>query len=108
MLVVEDVGPLYEDGPAEDFGEGLVAYWDPTTRIPDHGGDHTGSVVQYADGLKIEFSLAVAQRGDSGGPEPAGRLDVAILCWQIKTSCSTYACATHTAYVPSRPDKGPT
>jgi aminoglycoside 6-adenylyltransferase len=58
VLVVEDVLPFFEDRSGlYDFGEVLVAYWDPIYPEPDHGIEQTGNVVQYADGLKIDFSL---------------------------------------------------
>ena len=56
VLVVEDVRPFFEDRSwLYDFGEVLVAYWDPI--YPDQGIEQTGNVVQYADGLKIDFTL---------------------------------------------------
>ncbi len=58
VLVVEDVLPFFEDRSwLHDFGEVLVAYWDPIHPDPDHGIEQTGNVVHYADGLKIDFSL---------------------------------------------------
>jgi aminoglycoside 6-adenylyltransferase len=58
VLVVEDIRPLFEDRSwLYDFGEVLVAYWDPIHPDPDHGIEQTGNVVQYADGLKIDFRL---------------------------------------------------
>jgi aminoglycoside 6-adenylyltransferase len=58
VLVVKDVRPFFEDRSwLHDFGEVLVAYWDPIHPDPDHGIEQTSNVVQYADGLKIDFSL---------------------------------------------------
>jgi aminoglycoside 6-adenylyltransferase len=58
VLVVEDVLPYFENRSwLHDFGEVLVAYWDPIHPDPDHGIEQTGNVMQYADGLKIDFSL---------------------------------------------------
>jgi aminoglycoside 6-adenylyltransferase len=58
VLVVEDIRPFFEDRSwLHDFGEVLVAYWDPIFPDPDHGIEQTGNVVQYADGLKIDFRL---------------------------------------------------
>lgn len=110
VLVVEDVGPLYEDRSwLEDFGEVLVAYWDPIYPDPDHGVDHTGSVVQYADGLKIDFRLwpvALARRIAEAPNLPAD-LDVGYTVLADKDELfDTMPAPTHTAYVPSRPDKG--
>jgi aminoglycoside 6-adenylyltransferase len=58
VLVVEDVHPYYEDRSwLEDFGEVLVVYWDPIYPDPDYGHEKFGNVTQYADGLKIDFTL---------------------------------------------------
>jgi aminoglycoside 6-adenylyltransferase len=58
VLVVEDIRLFFEDRSwLYDFGEVLVAYWDPIYLEPNHGIEQTGNVVQYADGLKIDFSL---------------------------------------------------
>jgi aminoglycoside 6-adenylyltransferase len=58
VLFVEDIHPFYEDRNwLRDFGEVLVVYWDPIYPDPDYGIDKFGNVTQYADGLKIDFTL---------------------------------------------------
>ena len=58
MLIVQDIHPFYEDRSwLEDFGEVLVVYWDPIYPDPEHGNEKTANVTQYADGLKIDFTL---------------------------------------------------
>src|SRR5574339_481793 len=58
VLFVEDVHPFHEDRRWLDyFGEVLVAYWDPIYPDPDFGLEKFGNVTQYADGLKIDFTL---------------------------------------------------
>lgn len=58
ILIVEDIRPFYEDRSwLEDFGEVLVVYWDPIYPDPEHGNEKTANVTQYADGLKIDFTL---------------------------------------------------
>lgn len=58
VLVVKDIHPFHEDRSwLEDFGEVLVAYWDPIYLDPDYGIEKFGNVTQYADGLKIDFTL---------------------------------------------------
>ena len=58
ILIVEDIHPFYEDRRwLDDFGEVLVVYWDPIFPDPEHGIDKTANVTQYADGLKIDFTL---------------------------------------------------
>ncbi len=62
VLVVEDIHPFYEDRRwLADFGEVLVVYWDPIYPDPDFGTEKFGNVTQYADGLKIDFTLLTAE-----------------------------------------------
>ena len=57
VLVVWDIHPFVADrGWLRDFGEVLVAYWDPIHPDPDHGLAWVGNVIQYVDGLKIDFT----------------------------------------------------
>src|SRR5512136_3102311 len=58
ILVVQDIHPLVADRSwLNDFGEVLVAYWDPIHPDPVFGIERCGNVTQYADGLKIDFTL---------------------------------------------------
>lgn len=58
ILVVEDVHPFYVDRTwLNDFGEVLVTYWDPICTDPDVGFEQTTNVIQFADGLHIDFTL---------------------------------------------------
>jgi aminoglycoside 6-adenylyltransferase len=58
ILIVEDIHPFFEDRRwLHHFGEVLVVYWDPIYPDPDHGHEKFGNVTQYADGLKIDFTL---------------------------------------------------
>ena len=58
VLIVEDIHPFFEDRSwLEDFGEVLVVYWDPIYTDPDYGIEKVANVTQYADGLKIDFTL---------------------------------------------------
>jgi aminoglycoside 6-adenylyltransferase len=58
VLVVKDIHPFHlEQNWLNDFGEVLVTYWDPIYSDPDTGADKFGNVIQYADGLKIDFTL---------------------------------------------------
>jgi aminoglycoside 6-adenylyltransferase len=62
ILVVEDIHPFHEDRRwLEDFGDVLVAYWDPIYPDPDFGTDKFGNVTQYIDGLKIDFMLCTVE-----------------------------------------------
>ena len=58
ILIVEDIHPFFEDRSwLEDFGEVLVVYWDPIYPDAEYGNEKTANVTQYADGLKIDFTL---------------------------------------------------
>lgn len=58
ILVVDDIHPFVEDRSwLSHFGEVLVAYWDPIHLDPDHMIEKIANVIQYADGLKIDFTL---------------------------------------------------
>lgn len=58
ILVVEDIHPFFEERSwLEEFGEMLVVYWDPIHKDPEHGIEMVANVTQYADGLKIDFTL---------------------------------------------------
>ena len=58
VLVVKDIHLFFEDRSwVEEFGNVLVPYWDPIHLDPDHGIEKVANVIQYADGLKIDFTL---------------------------------------------------
>jgi aminoglycoside 6-adenylyltransferase len=58
ILVVQDIHPLVADRTwLNDLGEVLVVYWDPIHPDPVFGIEQCGNVTQYADGLKIDFTL---------------------------------------------------
>ena len=107
VLISEDIHPFYEDRNwLEDFGEVLVAYWDPIYPDPDTGTEKFGIVTQYSDGLKIDFTLypiqwlqQVVQAPMLPAELDAGYrilLDKDHLTEGIKTP-------THTGYIPTVP-----
>ncbi|HMP43157.1 MAG TPA: aminoglycoside 6-adenylyltransferase, partial [Roseiflexaceae bacterium] len=58
ILVVAELDPFVQDrGWLNDFGEVLVVFWDAVLPDPDFGIDQCGNVTQYADGLKIDWTL---------------------------------------------------
>jgi aminoglycoside 6-adenylyltransferase len=58
VLVVEDIQPFHtERSWIKDFGDVLVTYWDPIYPDLDYGLGKFGNVIQYVDGLKIDFTL---------------------------------------------------
>ena len=58
ILVVDDIAPFALNRSwIGDFGEVLVAYWDPIAFNPEYGFETLSNVVQYEAVLKIDFSL---------------------------------------------------
>jgi aminoglycoside 6-adenylyltransferase len=58
ILIVENIHPFVSDKTwLEDFGEVLVVYWDAVYPNPTFGIDCCANVTQYADGLKLDFTL---------------------------------------------------
>jgi len=58
ILIVQDIHLFVDDRTwLNDFGDVLVVYWDPIHPDPVFGMDQCGNVTQYADGLKIDFTL---------------------------------------------------
>jgi aminoglycoside 6-adenylyltransferase len=58
ILVVTNIEPYVEDrGWIETFGNVLVSYWDPIEIDDDTGAERSGNIIQYDDGLKIDFTL---------------------------------------------------
>jgi aminoglycoside 6-adenylyltransferase len=109
VLVVEDVWPFFEEKSwLYDFGEVLVAYWDPIHPDPDYGIEQAGNVVQYADGLKIDFSLwpvALLRRIAQATVLP-DELDVGYTVLLDKDSLTVgMRPPTYEAHVPDRPDE---
>jgi len=109
VLVVEDIRPFFEDRSwLEDFGEVLVAYWDGIEPDPDHGVGQTGNVVQYADGLKIDFRLwpLILLRRILDGPTRPDELDAGYAVLLDKDGLTAeLRPPTYGAYVPARPDE---
>ena len=109
VLVVEDIRPFFEHRSwLGDFGEVLVAYWDPIEPEPDHGVDQTGNVVQYADGLKIDFRLwpVALLRRISAAPALPDKLDAGYVVLLAKDRFTDdLRPPTYMAYVPGRPDE---
>ena len=107
VLVVEDIHPFFADRAwLQDFGQVLVAYWDPVPPAPDSRIDQVGNVVLFQDGLKIDFTLWPAEllRQIARSPAlPAGLDDgYAVLVDKDHLSDGMPA-PTHTAYIPAPP-----
>ncbi|MEZ4734701.1 MAG: aminoglycoside 6-adenylyltransferase [Caldilineaceae bacterium] len=58
ILVVRDIHPFHVDRRwLQAFGQVLVSYWDPIQPDPIYGFAYFGNVIEYGDGLKIDFTL---------------------------------------------------
>jgi aminoglycoside 6-adenylyltransferase len=58
ILVVRAIHPFVTDHAwLDDFGDVLVAYWDAVHPDPLFGIEKCSNVIQYVNGLKIDFSL---------------------------------------------------
>lgn len=78
ILIVQDIHPFVTDHTwLDDFGDVLVAYWDPIHPHPIFEMDLCGNVTQYADGLKIDFTLypVALFRKIAAAPELPAELD---------------------------------
>ena len=107
ILVVEDIHPYYEDRRwLEDFGEVLVVYWDLIYSDPEHGIEKTANVTQYADGLKIDFTLWPVELLQKITQAPAlpVELDAGYRILLDKDGLTKdMKPPTHRAYIPVRP-----
>jgi aminoglycoside 6-adenylyltransferase len=107
VLVVQDIHPFFTDRAwLQEFGEVLVAYWDPIHPAPDYGIEQTGNVIQYADGLKIDFTLWPVELLQQIVQSPAlpDDLDDGYTVLLDKDHLTEGMKApTYTAYIPTRP-----
>jgi aminoglycoside 6-adenylyltransferase len=107
VLVVHDILPFHADRTwLQVFGDVVVGYWDPI--YPAEGYDFLvfGNVIQYADGLKIDFTfwpVELLQRVINEHKLPA-ELDAGYLVLLDKDDLTKGLQApTYTGYVPNRP-----
>jgi aminoglycoside 6-adenylyltransferase len=109
ILVVDEVRPLVADTSwLRDFGDVLVAYWDPFRVDSSTGSEEVNSVVNYADGLKIDFSLWSRQAftAITSGPKPNPELDAGYRVLVDKDQLTVdLPPPTYAAYIPARPDE---
>jgi aminoglycoside 6-adenylyltransferase len=107
VLVVEDIHPLFEDRSwLKDFGEVLVVYWDPIYTEPDYGIEKVANVTQYADGLKIDFTLWPIEllRKMIQAPTPLAELDAGYRVLLDKDHLTDgMQPPTFSAYIPTPP-----
>lgn len=109
ILVVNTVRPRVEETSwLSDFGQVLVAYWDPLRVDSATGAEEVNSVVNYSDGLKMDFSLWSHQAFTdiTSGPDPNPELDAGYRVLVDKDDLTAALPApTFNAYIPVRPDE---
>lgn len=107
ILVVENIHPFFEDRNwIADFGEVLVTYWDPIHLDPDHNIEKVANVIQFEDGLKIDFTLwPVELLGKIiQAPRLQAELDAGYRVLLDKDHLTDeMPPPTYTAYIPTRP-----
>ena len=107
VFIVQDIHPFHKDrGWIRDFGDVLVTYWDPIYPDPDHGSEKFGNVIQYADGLKIDFTLLPIEflRKVVQAPALPAELDAGYRILLDKDHLTEgMKQPTYKAYIPSRP-----
>jgi len=107
VLVVQDIHPFFEDRTwLQDFGQVLVVYWDPIHPTPDYGIEQVANVTQYADGLKIDFTLWPVELLQQIAQNPVlpADLDVGYTVLIDKDHLTDGMHApTYTAYLPTPP-----
>jgi aminoglycoside 6-adenylyltransferase len=107
ILVVCDIRPFVEDKTwLNVFGKVLVAYWDPIQADPAFGIEQSGNIIQYADGLKIDFTLWPAEllQRIVQAPTLLDELDMGYAVLLDKDGLTAnLRSPTYTAFIPARP-----
>jgi aminoglycoside 6-adenylyltransferase len=109
ILVVADIHPFDIDRSwLNEFGEVLVAYWDPIGPHSVTGIPQVSNVTQYASGLKIDFTLwSIEQmRRIATAPTLNPGLDAGyrVLLDKDRLTADLRE-PTYAAYIPKRPDE---
>src|SRR4030095_7911224 len=109
ILVADDIRPYHEDRSwLGHFGDVLVTYWDAIYKSPETRMEMFGNVVQYSNGLRIDFtlwSIEQAQKVAESEKLPAD-LDVGYAILLDKDHLTDhFRPPTFTAYIPKRPSK---
>lgn len=107
VLVVEDIHPFFQDRTwLQDFGRVLVSFWDPIHPAPSCGIEQTGNVIQFEDGLKIDFTLwpvELLQRIVQAATLPDDLDDGYVVLLDKDNLTRGMAAPTYTVYIPARP-----
>jgi aminoglycoside 6-adenylyltransferase len=108
-LVIRDVtGWAADRSWINAFGEVLIAYWDPVETDFETGLPQSGNIVQYADGLKIDFLLWPVGLLEHLSLEPSlpAELDAGYRVLLDKDGvASALPAPTYSGYTPSPPNR---
>lgn len=107
ILIVSDARPFAEQRDwIADLGRPMVVFWDALETTSEGMVEWTANVIQYADGLKIDFtvwSVAWFQR-ILAAPEPDAELDAGYRVLLDKDGLTVALPApTYRAYIPTKP-----
>jgi aminoglycoside 6-adenylyltransferase len=109
ILVLRDNRRFVEDRDwIGEFGNVLVAYWDPVHPDPEIGVERSGNVVQYEGALKIDFSLWPVDTlvRIAALPTLPAELDAGYRVLLDKDGLTgSLGEPTHAGYIPGRPDE---
>jgi len=107
ILIVSDIQPFTADRTwLQDFGDLLVVYWDPIHPDPVFSIEQCGNVTQYANGLKIDFTLWPVSLFQQilAAPELPAELDAGYRLLLDKDGlAATMRPPTGKAYIPTPP-----
>lgn len=109
VLAVDDVEAMIGSTAwIHTFGDVVIAYWDPVSTDAATGAVTVSSIVNYANGLKIDFSLWSMQHLDAvvSAPRLIDELDAGYRVLLDKQGhTDDLAPPTYAAYIPRRPDE---
>ncbi len=107
ILILEDIQLFVSDHTwLNDFGDVLIAYWDDIYSHPEFSDTVCGNVVQYVDGLKIDFTLWSVELFQKiiAAPELDAELDAGYKVLVDKDGlAATLKPPTFRAYIPKLP-----
>lgn len=109
ILVVADIHPFDIDRSwLNEFGEVLVAYWDPIGPHSVTGIPQVSNVTQYASGLKIDFTLWSIEQmrriATAATLNPGLDAGYRVLLDKDRLTAGLRE-PTYAAYIPARPDE---
>jgi aminoglycoside 6-adenylyltransferase len=109
ILIVQSIQPFVEDRTwIHDFGDVLVVYWDPIYPERTFGIEMIANVTQYADGLKIDFTLQPVRLFEKivAAPTLPAELDAGYRVLLDKDQLTTSMLPpTGSSYIPKQPSR---